>query len=399
MELKIGKTQSVWENLPSFDPPPLTDLACLHGRRPADVEVVVMMRQNALRQIDDHSRSDVGVELGGLLLGNVYQHEDRLYVDVEAALDAKSDQNGPVHFTFTADAWATAHQEREALYPDLKIVGWFHTHPNLGVFYSGDDVVVHTTAFSLPWHVGLVLDPVRDTVALFGWVEDDITQEKSLAPIQGWYELAETDDGSVIPWRHRHEHGLSGMRRDAMRSSYRPRPASGGGALISDEDGPIISDGFLTATAMFMALVGLMYTFLVYIPNQENGAVMTAVNAELAQAQVDEWDGQQALFCSTPNMYIVEPAPQQQITAGESIIVVGRAELPGLTDYEVQMLAPSGWETVREIGQRSFGPLGKWHTQDLPAGEYWLRLIAKNDQGELLHDSSCWTSVQLVAAE
>ncbi|MEM9775545.1 MAG: Mov34/MPN/PAD-1 family protein [Chloroflexota bacterium] len=399
MELKIGKTQSVWDNLPSFSPPPLTDLACLHGRRPADVEVVVMMRQSALRQIDDHSRSDVGVELGGLLLGNVYQHEDRLYVDIEAALDAKSDKNGPVHFTFTADAWATAHQEREEHYPNLKIVGWFHTHPNLGVFYSGDDVVVHTTAFSLPWHVGLVLDPVRNTVALFGWVEDENTQEKSLDPIQGWYEIAEADDGSVVPWRHRHGQGLPSMRRDAMRTSYRSRASSEGGALISDEEGPIISDGFLTATAMFMALVGLIYTFLVFIPNQENGAVMTAVNAQLAQAQVDEWNAQQALFCSTLNMYIVEPDPQQQIMAGESIIVVGRAQLPGLVDYELQVLELSGWETVREFGPREFGPLGKWHTQDLPSGEYWLRLIAKNDQGQLIQDSSCMTSVQLVSAQ
>lgn len=396
MELKIGKTQSVWENLPSFDPPPLTDLACLHGRRPADAEVVVMMRQTALRQIDDHGRSDVGVELGGLLLGNVYQHEDRLYVDIEAALDAKSDKNGPVHFTFTADAWATAHQEREEHYPDLKIVGWFHTHPNLGVFYSGDDVVVHTTAFSLPWHVGLVLDPVRNTVALFGWVEDDVTQENSLAPIQGWYELAETADGTVIPWRHRHENGLHGMRRNAMRSSFRSRPLAGG-ALISDEEGPIISDGFLTALAMFMALVGLIYTFLVYIPNQENGAAMTAVTSQLAQAQVNAWNEQEALFCSTPNMYIVEPAPQQQIPAGEAIVVVGRAELSGLAEYELQVLELSGWKTVQEIGRRPFGPLGKWHTQELPAGEYWLRVIAKNAQGDLLHDSSCWTPVQLVA--
>ena len=398
MELKIGKTQSVWDDLPGFTPPPLTDVSCLHGRRPADAEVVVMMRQNALRQIDDHGRSNVSVELGGLLLGNVYQHEDRLYVDVEAALDAKSDKNGPVHFTFTADAWATAHKEREERYPHLKIVGWFHTHPNLGVFYSGDDVVVHTTAFSLPWHVGLVLDPVRDTVALFGWVEDHVAQEKSIAPIQGWYELSDIDDGTVIPWKHRHEYGLSGMRRDALRSSY--RPAEYGGALISDEEGPIFTDGFLTATAMFMALVGLVYTLLVYLPNQENGAVMTALNAQLAQAQVDEWYAEQALFCGTPNLYIVEPAPGQQIPAGDSMIIVGRSELAGIRDYEVQMLLPSrGWVTVREIGSREFGPLAKWYTQDLPAGEYHLRLIGKNAQGELLRNSSCVTSVELVPSE
>ena len=119
IEIGIGESRPIWDDLPAFTPPPITDIACLHGRRPAPSEVVVMMRQDALLQIDDHGRSDTTVELGGLLLGNVYQHEDRLFVEIGAAIEAKSDLNGPVHFTFTADAWAAAHQERETNYPDL----------------------------------------------------------------------------------------------------------------------------------------------------------------------------------------------------------------------------------------------------------------------------------------
>ena len=109
MEIKLGQTTSVWDDLPAIQPPPITDIARLHGIRPADNEVVVMIRQEALLQIDEHGRSDTAVELGGLLLGNVYHDNGRLYVDIAAAIVAKSDRNGPVHFTFTADAWAACH--------------------------------------------------------------------------------------------------------------------------------------------------------------------------------------------------------------------------------------------------------------------------------------------------
>ena len=52
MEIKLGQTTSVWDDLPAIQAPPITDIARLHGMRPADNEVVVMVRQEALLQID-----------------------------------------------------------------------------------------------------------------------------------------------------------------------------------------------------------------------------------------------------------------------------------------------------------------------------------------------------------
>ena len=394
LNIGIGKSQPIWDDLPAFTPPPITDIACLHGRRPAASEVVVMMRQDALLQIDVHGRSDTSVELGGLLLGNVYQHEDRLFVEIGAAIEAKSDRNGPVHFTFTADAWAAAHKERETYYPSLKIVGWFHTHPDLGVFYSGDDVVVHTTAFSLPWHVGLVLDPVRNTSALFGWVEERGSAQKTLSPIQGWYEMGDNQDGSVIPWRHRHQYGLSAMRRDAMRSSF---SRYDGAAPEVQEPLPLVTDGELTFITMFLALVALVFTFLVYFPMVERRQQMADITANLAQAQVIEWNSEKALFCSTDNVYIVAPAPGQSIETGRRVKLVGRAEAAGINRYLVQVLLPeSGWTTFSGASSDGVETLATWDTSDLPAGEYHLRLLGVNSIGQQLPDLSCITSYQLV---
>ncbi len=133
----------------------------LHGKEPGQGLLNVFMRQQALRQIYDHGRSDLAVELGGLLLGSVIKGKDELSIKILATLPVSTIDHGPVHFTFTADAWAQVNRERSDKYPDLDVVGWYHTHPGLGVFFSADDVVVQKAAFVMPWHVALVVDPIR----------------------------------------------------------------------------------------------------------------------------------------------------------------------------------------------------------------------------------------------
>ena len=113
-----------------------------HGNTPGESQPVVLMHQTALLQINAHSHSRLDCELGGALLGHVYRYKTGVVVEVKAALPAVSSDHGPVHFTFSADSWARLHRDRTAHYPQLDIVGWFHTHPDLGVFYSSDDAVV-----------------------------------------------------------------------------------------------------------------------------------------------------------------------------------------------------------------------------------------------------------------
>jgi proteasome lid subunit RPN8/RPN11 len=156
-------------NLPIQEAPDLEEISVRHGRFPAEQEVVVILSQLALRQIAAHSNSNLDCEVGGAMLGHAFRSDGRTFVEVRAAIPAVTDDHGPFHFTFTADSWSQLHKDRDERYPDLDIVGWFHTHPDLGVFYSSDDVIVHSAAFTLPWHVGMVVDPIRKEAGVFGW--------------------------------------------------------------------------------------------------------------------------------------------------------------------------------------------------------------------------------------
>lgn len=209
--------------------PPLRDDCVMHGEDPlAGAEPNVVVTQAAVRQIQAHCQSNLGAEVGGVLLGEAYQYNNQIYVEIAAAIPAINADHGPVHFTFTADVWRQIHRDREQ-YPDLDVVGWFHTHPDLGVFFSADDEVVHAAAFTQPWHVALVVDPVRHEASFFGWWNGQITA------FDGFYELIPLagEDGSVprsiIDWAIRIDH--SAMRTYADLLPHYGQSAAAANAL------------------------------------------------------------------------------------------------------------------------------------------------------------------------
>lgn len=113
--------------------------------------------------------SDTAREHGGVLVGLPYVDEDLgvTFVDVHAALPALDSQGSAVHLQFTAPTWAFISGVLAESYPDLAVVGWFHSHPGLGVFMSGTDVATQRAFYNQPWHLALVVDPLAQASAWF----------------------------------------------------------------------------------------------------------------------------------------------------------------------------------------------------------------------------------------
>jgi proteasome lid subunit RPN8/RPN11 len=200
-QIELGTTPLAAPDLPVTSEKPDGKQQLLHGIKPASNQVKVVLSQIAVRQIEGHGASDLKRELGGVLLGHTTQSGSTTSVLVSAAIPVRSNDHGPVHFTFNADAWAQLHLDRAERYPQLDVVGWYHTHPDLGVFYSADDIVVHSAAFVLPWQVGMVLDPVRGEICLVGWSKiEGRNQERDLAGLPGYYEQLDQQNSSVVSW-------------------------------------------------------------------------------------------------------------------------------------------------------------------------------------------------------
>ncbi|MCH5375519.1 MAG: hypothetical protein JJ992_16235, partial [Planctomycetes bacterium] len=123
--------------------------------------------------VDLHASSDLRVELGGVMLGG--QFEDgagQPYVLVQDSLRARHYENSKGSFKFTHDTWSDISRRRNEFPDNLQMVGWYHTHPDWGVFLSGMDMFICDHFFNRPLDVALVIDPCRDERGWFQWSDD-----------------------------------------------------------------------------------------------------------------------------------------------------------------------------------------------------------------------------------
>jgi proteasome lid subunit RPN8/RPN11 len=335
--------------------------------------------QQAIQQIVAHGNSDLGSELGGALLGSAYRHEGRVYVEVSAALPAESSDHGPVHFKFTADSWLTN-------YPDLDIVGWFHTHPNLGVFYSGDDVVVHSAAFTLPWHVGLVLDPVRNEASFFGWVNG------VLAANSGFYERHDNQEESAVPWK---------IVPSAVWEAGSDETVPSGSAVYAPVSGWPSLPSFAVRMSLLAGAVGLILGFfflagwIFTLDRQMNR--LESVALILADEALTESN---AAACPDSQLRILTPLAASRERVGTSVIVVGTADFPNATRYRVEVRSASDVEwTLVDARRRdtTLGELAVWDTVEHKPGSYEIRLTAVDRNNIILSSSpQCIIDFELV---
>lgn len=139
---------------------------------PEKDRVPIFIAERVMRLIDEHVGSMIEKEVGGVLLGGYYQSGKSTYIEITDFIEAKAAVGTDVSLTFTHETWAQLNEEHSHKNPDSLIVGWYHSHPGLGVFMSKEDEFIHSNYFSELWHVALVVDPVSHDWGCFRWDND-----------------------------------------------------------------------------------------------------------------------------------------------------------------------------------------------------------------------------------
>ncbi|MFO7664526.1 MAG: Mov34/MPN/PAD-1 family protein [Chloroflexota bacterium] len=371
--------------LPFRDIPAPLEAWLMHGETPVNGEPIVLMHQLAVLQVEAHSRSNLDCELGGALLGHAYRYNSGVVVEVKAALPALNADHGPVHFTFAADSWPKLQQDRATHYANLDIIGWFHTHPDLGVFYSSDDVIVHSAAFTLPWHVGLVVDPIRQEAAFFGWVGG------KLASLPGFYELPERQPESQVPW-----HAVASAVWDRpYEAAIHGQEASQ--VVLARNTRPRFSGRELSLAASAAAL--LLSFFLIFgavLPLTRRVNLLETTVLSLAQTALSYSN---ALTCPDPQLRIITPLTGQAFLAGDDIEMVGTAAYPDARRYQIDLRADGTelWMPVERLNRSTrLGHLASWDSTGYVPGSYEVRLTAVDlNNIRLAGSSPCQISVHL----
>jgi proteasome lid subunit RPN8/RPN11 len=174
-EIELGKSFSRrFEDKPS----PLRDRSqcAFPYDRPESDDIPVFIAERVLRAVEAQAKENAEIEVGGVLLGAFYRGDKGSFIEVTDSIEAGAARSTGVSLTFTHETWELIHAEQAKRRPGLMIVGWYHTHPGLGVFLSNEDEFIHTSYFTDPWQVALVVDPVYDNWGCFKWTDGSLGQ-------------------------------------------------------------------------------------------------------------------------------------------------------------------------------------------------------------------------------
>lgn len=183
-EIEVG--QAVRRRIPRR-PSPLADrnMAVAVYDSPGDEPIAVFVSEQVMRAIERHSASDKEHEIGGVLIGGFYRNDERSFVEVTDIIEAENAAGTDISLTFTHETWEHIHDQAARRGGDAQIVGWYHTHPGLGVFMSKQDEFIHSSFFADPWHVAIVYDPIYSNWGCFKWADGKLERA------DGFYVVAE----------------------------------------------------------------------------------------------------------------------------------------------------------------------------------------------------------------
>ena len=139
-----------------------------------DESLLVFLEQECVEKMQAHARQEILREQAGILYGQAYLDEKRrhyLAVTSSFAVDTQADS---VHFKFHHASWEQVWSKIE---PGANVVGWYHTHPDMGVFLSQTDLRTQQLYFQAPWQIAIVIDPVSRETGVFCGIKGSKVQE------------------------------------------------------------------------------------------------------------------------------------------------------------------------------------------------------------------------------
>ncbi len=126
----------------------------------------VAVAREAYAALTAHAKEDLESEICGVLVGEFCEDDRGTFVDVREIIRGTAARHGAAHVTYTQETWNRIHETLDRDFPDLQIVGWYHSHPGFGVSLSEHDLFIQKNFFAAPGQIGLVVDPLGGDEAI-----------------------------------------------------------------------------------------------------------------------------------------------------------------------------------------------------------------------------------------
>jgi 26S proteasome regulatory subunit N11 len=124
------------------------------------------MRNHALRFGDE------GIEVMGLLLGEVFEHMGNEYVVVRDVATTSLEAS-EVSVKFDKEKMGELFDQMDSAGFDYMVVGWYHSHPGHGCFMSPRDMHTQKSMFTEGYHCAVVVDPLNSEIEAYTLDGDD----------------------------------------------------------------------------------------------------------------------------------------------------------------------------------------------------------------------------------
>lgn len=138
----------------------------------------IYISQPVYKEIHKFTQNKTTNESGGMLIGNVIEEFGKTNIIVNGFIEAKFCEATPTTLKFTHETWEYVHKEMDKKFPEQKIVGWIHTHPNFGIFLSEYDKFIQENFFKEDYQIAYVVDPIQDIEGFYFWINGKIERCK-----------------------------------------------------------------------------------------------------------------------------------------------------------------------------------------------------------------------------
>ncbi|MEE9224507.1 MAG: Mov34/MPN/PAD-1 family protein [Thermoplasmata archaeon] len=128
----------------------------------------VYISKKAEERIRNHAlnHGDDGIEVMGLLLGEVFEHMGTQYAIVRDVATTTLEAS-EVSVKFDKGNMGELFDQLDGSGFDYMIVGWYHSHPGHSCFMSPTDIRTQKAMFSEGYHCAIVVDPLKSEIEAY----------------------------------------------------------------------------------------------------------------------------------------------------------------------------------------------------------------------------------------
>ena len=126
------------------------------GAHPAEGDLRVSIGRRAYDELSRHAAEDTEHEICGVLLGDICKDDAGPWLHITEVIRGEHTASQGAQVTITHETWNHFHKIKDSKFADMKYLGWYHSHPDFGIFLSSMDLFIHENFFNAPHQVLLI---------------------------------------------------------------------------------------------------------------------------------------------------------------------------------------------------------------------------------------------------